>query len=155
MIQQKKIGFFKKNKEKLKKGFNIGSHVASILSVIILAGLHVINPAVAIVSVPAGFGMLISAFSRISPATLTDIKKEVIRILPNHDENEINSFVDDVSNFSKMNTSRSLKLPNDKNEPYNHQVTTPTEYEIYNAYRNKKTGAVELTPRMEIKNNKK
>ena len=145
----KKQSFFKKNKEKLKKGFNIGSHIASILSVLILAGLHVINPAVAIVSLPAGIGMLISSFSKLAPQSLKDIKKEIIKILPDHDEDEINTFVDDVSHYSRANTSRTLN--NNNNEPIINQTTTPTEYQQYNAYVHPKTGHVELTPRMDIK----
>ena len=71
----KKVGFFKKNRNKITRGVNIAVNLAGIIGIGVCAVLHIIAPALAVVSLPAIFSLIVQWASKNAPETLEDIKK--------------------------------------------------------------------------------
>ena len=136
--KSKKKGFFKRHREKMKKGGIISISLAG--TGVILGGVvaHIVNPALGFVTVPLFLQALITLLIKKAPETINDLKDAVKKTLKDEDEDKISNFVDDVLSQFSANTARSR-------EP----LPTPSEDETpiqMNAYYYEKKDKYVVTP---------
>lgn len=142
MPEQKKKGFFKRNKEKIKMGAIIGTSVGTIGGVAGLITAHIVNPALAFVTIPIALQAILALIIKKAPKNFPELRKIVDDVLKDEPEDVKEKFAEDIaSNYStKMPTFRSTTEP----------IQTPSEVEdvVLPARYHKRSGTYDIyTPR--------
>jgi hypothetical protein len=168
-VNKKKVGFFKRNADKIKVGGVVVMSFSGIAVIIAGVVMHIINPTIGFVTIPLAVQALLTTLIKRAPQTIIALKAHVEKILEGEEDPEvIGRFVDDViSRYTTTGdnaTVRTVVPPMRPNEPMTRSVMNepldpddrPRNRNVsisppiqMNAYYFADTDQYEITPRVE------
>jgi type III secretory pathway component EscR len=138
----KKQGFFKRNADNFKVGGICAISISGIATIVASIVLHLINPALGVITVPICIQALLSVLIRKAPHSVMKLKSKVQEILKDEDQETVSQFVDEI--VTKYDTSSRYSISNPSNST--REVVTNEPIQM-NAYYYPSRDEYQVTPR--------